>query len=559
MLVELLVENFAVVERQRVRFHPGLNVLTGETGSGKSLVVDALGLLLGGRASAEMIRSGAPRAFVSGIFELPAAPALRRLLEEAGVEAEDGELIIEREIQAGGKSRAFAGQRPVTAAFLKDLAPWLGDIHGQHDQQRLFDSASQRELLDDAAGHAGLLASVESLYSAWHAAARELEELNRTEQEKLRLVDLWTLQRREIEMLELQPDADAHLDHERRLLKNVARLTDAATAAYDALSAQEHSTSATLAAALKRLDELARIDEKMLPLVETLRPAQIAIEEASVELRRYLGNLESDPARLEEVESRLAAIEKLKRKYGSTIPEILAFLAGVVERIDGVQTAGERRERLAGEVRNLEDDYRREALALRASRQAAARKLEKRVEAELVSLAMSGSVFRLDLAAAPASSHGLDEVHFLVSTNKGEEPRPLEKVASGGELSRIALALKTCSLNRAVSTGQRTLVFDEVDAGVGGSAAETVGRRLKQIAGSNQVLCVTHLAQIAGFAGHHFAVTKRESQGRTLSEVREIAAEERTREIGRMLSGANLSQEALRHAEQLIADYARSK
>lgn len=559
MLVELVVENFAVVEKLRLPLHAGLNVLTGETGSGKSLVVDALGLLLGGRASTEAIRTGAPRAYVAGIFELPSDAGLRRYLTEAGIEPEDGELLLEREIMSNGKSRAFAGGRAVTAAFLKDLSPYLGDIHGQHDQQRLFENAAQRELLDEAAGDGELLLRVGESFRAWRETERALGELNRSEQEKLRMVDLWTMQRREIETLGLAPDEDAALENEKRVLRNVTRLQENAQAAYDALSEDESAAAATLRTGLKRLEELARIDETMLPLVETLRPAQIAVDEAAHELRHYLGKLEADPARLEEVESRLAAIEKLKRKYGNTIAEILAFLERVKGQIASVENAGERREALRQEANRLESEYRERALKLRASRQKAARKLEKQVESELASLAMARSVFRVLMEEAEPAESGVDAVTFLVSANVGEEPRPLDKVASGGELSRIALALKTCAAAQPRKEAARTLVFDEVDAGVGGAAAETVGRRLKQIAGANQVLCVTHLPQIAGFADHHYLVSKEESLGRTVSSVEELGAQDRVKEIGRMLSGQKLTEEALRHAKKLIAEYAKTK
>jgi DNA repair protein RecN (Recombination protein N) len=556
MLVELVVENLAVVERLRLRLHPGFNALTGETGSGKSLLVDALGLLLGGRASADMIRGGAARAFVSGIFEIPEDKQLRSLLDQAGIEAEDGELLIEREVSSSGKSRAFAASRPVTAAFLRELAPFLGDIHGQHDQQRLFDAASQRDLLDQAAAADAALSRTAEAWREWRAALAELEEIDRAEQDKLRLADLWTMQQREIESLSLAPGEDAQLENDRRVLKNVARLSENAAAALEALSESETSAASLLAHALKRVEELARIDSAAAPLVELLRPAQIAVQEAALELSHYSSRLEADPARLEQTESRLAAIERLKRKYGSTIEEILAFLAEVSAQLAAVESAGERREALSAHIASLETDYRKAADELSAMRQRAARKLEKQVEAELSALAMKGARFAIGIEPAPPAEHGLDAVQFLLSANLGEEPRPLDKVASGGELSRIALALKTCVTARAARI-PRTLVFDEVDAGIGGAAGEVVGRRLKQIASANQVLCVTHLAQIASFAGHHYLVTKRESAGRTVADVDALAAEARVREIGRMLSGQKLSEEALRHAAKLIEQSAK--
>jgi DNA repair protein RecN (Recombination protein N) len=552
MLVELVVENFAVVERLRLPLHAGLNALTGETGSGKSLIVDALSLLFGGRASSEMIRTGSDRAFLSGIFELPADQELRALLDSAGVAVEDNELLIEREVLASGKSRAYVASRPVTAAFLRDIAPFLGDIHGQHDQQKLFSPDAQRELLDEAAGNPAEIQQVAAAYQAWRAAQHELDELNRTEQEKLRLSDLWTMQRREIEALELTSGEDTALENEKRVLRNVGRLSEAATSAYDALSESEHAAATNLGLAIKKIEELARIDESMAPLLETLKPAQIAVTEAAFELRHYLGKLEADPRRLEDVETRLAAIDKLRRKYGTTIEEILAFHAEVVARLEAVESAGERRIALEATIAKLRETYTEHAKRLRFLRQKVAKTLQKHVETELSGLAMKGTAFKIDLSDAEPTVHGIDSVAFLVSANVGEEPRPLDKVASGGELSRIALALKTCIVPSANGAVPRTLVFDEVDTGVGGAAAETIGRRLKKISLSNQVLCVTHLAQIAGFANTHYVVSKRELKGRTVAEVVELKPEERVREIGRMLSGEHLSPEALRHAEKLI-------
>lgn len=556
MLTEIVVENFAVVEKLKLRFHAGLNALTGETGSGKSLIVDAFGLLLGGRASAEMIRSGSARACISGIFDLPGSAAVRTLLHDAGIGQEDDEILIEREILSGGKSRAYVNSRPVAAALLKELAPFLGDIHGQHEQQKLFSAEAQREMLDAAAGAGPALDAVGEFWLEWRANQRELEELDRTEQEKLRLSDLWKMQRQEIDSLGLTPGEDAQLENERRVLRNVSKLTEGVAGAYESLSESEANAVSLLGGALKRIEEIARIDGGLLPVAETLRTAQIAAREAAHELSHYLGALEADPARLEAVESRLAQIERLKRKYGNTIEEILAFLEEVNGRVAAVEHAGERREELKRRIAEAERAYRDAAARLTAVREKAARKLEEQVEAELASLAMKGAAFRIVLGPGPPSAHGQDEVSFLVSANLGEEPKPLEKVASGGELSRIALALKTAIAIQPFQGAPRTLVFDEVDAGVGGAAGESIGRRLKRIARSSQVLCVTHLAQIAGFADHHFVVEKRAGAGRTLTEVTELAPAGRVAEIARMLSGSELSAEALRHAEKLMASYA---
>jgi DNA repair protein RecN (Recombination protein N) len=542
-----MVENYAVIERIRVRLHPGLNVLTGETGSGKSIVVDALGLLFGGRASADMLRSGSDRARVSGIFEFPAAAA--SVLEAAGIEAEDNELLIEREILASGKSRAFVANRPATAALLRELARHLGDIHGQHEQQQLFSPDAQLGILDSFAANQSLLVEIGGIYRDWKNCAGELEEIDRSEQEKLRMLDLWSFQAKEIEAAHLKPAEDSDLENERRIQLNVAKLTESAGTAYSALYDDESSVFAQMRVATRRIEELCRIDESLQPVLETLKPAQIAVDEASSAIRDYLGKLESDPERLEEIETRLALIGKLKRKYGATVEEILAFLDEVAANIKATESASERRQALQKRQAELGGAYQSLAAKLTSRRTEAARKLEKRVMTELKSLAMERTIFQVQITKCNWTSAGEDSITFLISPNLGEEPRPLDKVASGGELSRIALALKTCVTGQ---TLPRTLVFDEVDAGIGGAAAEMVGRRLKQLAGANQVLCVTHLAQIAGFGDHHYSVEKRESRGRTVATIEELQGEGRTREIGRMLSGQHLTPEALKHAEQLI-------
>jgi DNA repair protein RecN (Recombination protein N) len=547
VLVELLVENYAVVEKLRVRFHDGLNVLTGETGSGKSLVVDALGLLFGGRASTDLLRSGTDRARVSGIFDAPAGAA--PLLTAAGIEIEDGELLIEREILAGGKSRAFIANRPVTAALLRELAPLLGDIHGQHEQQRLFSGDAQMEFLDGFSGTSALVTQIASTYREWCSCAAELDELARTEQEKLRLLDLWTFQRNEIEAARLKPGEDTGLDAERRVLQNVGKLMESATAAYTSLYDDEESAYARTRLAVKRLEELSRIDDSVTSLLESLRPAQIAIEEAARGLQDYLGRLEADPERLESVEERLATIDRLKRKYGATVDEILRFLEDATRQIDMVESTTERRAAVQARQQELRNQFEQAACVLTQKRKASAGALAGKVTTELKALAMERAVFEVLVETAPWSATGADAVTFRFSANAGEEPRPLEKVASGGELSRIALALKTC-----VTAGVkgRTLVFDEVDAGIGGTAAESVGRRLKSLSNRQQVLCVTHLAQIASFADHHYAVSKHEVRGRTVAQVEELEGDSRTREVGRMIAGQRLTPEALKHAEQLI-------
>lgn len=555
MLVELVVENYAVVERVRVRFHEGLNLLTGETGSGKSIVVDALGLIYGGRASADVVRSGSDRARVTGIFEAPARAEFKSWLAANGIEVEEGELIVEREILASGKSRAFVGSRPVALALLRELASHLGDIHGQHDQQELFSPDSQLDMLDAFAASAPAVTSLAAIFSEWRRVKNELDELDRGEQEKLRLADLWSFQKRELEESHMASGEDAKLEAERKVLMNAGKLEENANAAYDLLYEAEAAVIPQLRSARKKIDELCRIDPSLTTVLDSLKPAEIALEEAAHAIRHYVGGLESDPGRLEQIESRLAAIDKLKRKYGASIDEMLAFLGDVTAKLESVETAGERRTKLQAERDALAARYEKAAGALSKSRKKAASELEKAVQEELASLAMEGTVFRVEFNEGEWTSRGFDRIRFLLSANRGEEPRALEKVASGGELSRLALALKTCVVAKSSAKqagSSRTLVFDEVDTGVGGRTAEALGRRLKRLASHYQVLCVTHSPQIAGFADHHYVVAKREEQGRTVAAVEELSQEARTREIGRMISGQKMTPEALKHAEQLI-------
>jgi DNA repair protein RecN (Recombination protein N) len=550
VLHELVVEDYAVVDRLRVRFHAGLNLLTGETGSGKSIVVDALGLLLGGRASTDMIRSGRERARISGVFEIGATAG--KVLEQAGFDTADTELLLDREIQANGKSRVYVNNRVASVALLKELAPHLGDIHGQHDQQLLFDPATQLAMLDSFGQAGAQRGKVRELHTAWKRASTEIAELENADQEKLRMLDLWQFQRNEIEGAGLRSGEDLELEAERRVQHNAGRLLETAGAAFDALYESPESALSLVKGVARKLDDLAKIDEQMGAMRQGLEPALIAIQDVSYSLRDYLGRVEANPARLEEIETRLSALDKLKRKYGGSVDEILLFLDDAVRKIAEVETAGERLEGLHEELKRLASQYEQAAEDLTAARKAAALQLAARVEDELKPLAMERTVFRIQIDPAAWSESGADRVQFLVSPNAGEEPRLLERVASGGELSRIALGLKTCLVgSKASSATPRTLVFDEIDTGIGGRAAEGVARRLKALAAENQVLCVTHLAQIACFADHHYRVGKSERDGRTVAEIEELDAARSTEEIGRMLSGQTLTPEALRNAAEL--------
>jgi DNA repair protein RecN (Recombination protein N) len=552
MLVELIVENYAVVEQARIRFHAGLNILTGETGSGKSIVVDSFGLLLGGRASAEMVRSGQARARVSGIFAPAGNAELEALLGEAGVEMDAGELIVEREIGANGKSRALVGNRPVTTAFLRQLAPALGDIHGQNEQQLLFTAPAQRQLLDEYAGSLDLRAQVAAAFAEQRRLEEKLEALNKNEQERLRQLDLWIFQRKEIESVQPQAREDEELEAERKILQNMTRLQENSAAAYAMLYDSPESATTQLRKSLKRLDDLTSIDASLGETAAALKQAALQVDEVAYAVRDYLGKLEGDSGRLEDIESRLAALDRLKRKYGQTLADVLAFGADVAKRIEEVENVSENRAALEKQRDATVEKYVSLAGELTRKRGVAAAGLSQQVESELKSLMMDRTRFQIVVTTGPKTAAGTDEIAFLVSPNRGEDPKPLEKIASGGELSRIALALKTAAGNAARPGEVSTLVFDEVDAGVGGAAAAAVGKRLKTLSRNNQVICVTHLAQIAGFADHHFSVAKREKKGRVTTEVEELTGDDRAREIGRMLSGERITNEALKQAEQLI-------
>jgi DNA repair protein RecN (Recombination protein N) len=553
MLLELIVENYAVVEQARIRFQEGLNVLTGETGSGKSIVVDSLGLLLGARASTEMIRSGGARARVCGIFALEPRPAISALLSEAGIELDGDEgLIVEREITGNGKSRAFVANRPVTTAFLRQLAPALGDIHGQNEQQSLFTVQAQREILDEYARAGELRGQVAQAFSECREIGRQIDELSRDEQEKLRLLDLWTFQRKEIDGVQPRPGEDTELDAERKVLQNLTRLQEGAAGAFGALYESPESAFTQVRTALKRLEELARIDTSLAETADSLKQVAVLVDDTAYSLRDYLGRLEGDPRRLEEVETRLAALERLKRKYGRTLADVIAFRDDIARRANEVENASEHKSALEKRYAEAEQRYERLAGELSRVRAAAAMKLSKHVETELKALAMRGTQFRVSVSQGDRTATGLDEITFLLSPNRGEELKPLDKIASGGELSRTALALKTALGDADRRRGFPTLVFDEVDTGIGGAAAAAVGKRLKALSRSNQVICVTHLAQIAGFADHHYLVSKRERKGRVTTEIAQLQQDERAREIGRMLSGEHITAEALKHAEQLM-------
>ena len=564
MLVELRLENYAVIDNAAVEFASGLNLLTGETGAGKSILIDALALLLGEKASSEVIRTSTDRAVVSAVFgcEGTAGDAIEKVLEHNGLdESDDGSLIVRREIAAGGKGRVFVNNQPATVAVLRQLAPHLATIHAQNESILSFDAPARLGLLDGFAG--SQLDQVTAAFEGWKGIRVRIDELQRDEQDRLRLVDLWMFQKREIEEARLQAGEDEHLETEKRVLANAEKIYNAAMQAFDLLYEGDGSTTASMRAAQKQIEELARYEPKFQEALSALETARISVEDVGATVRDYAGAIHASPEHLAEVEDRLAALDRLKRKYGPTLDDVIGFGADVARKLSEIENKDEILRDLRAGLAKAGAEYLRAARALSKARQDAARKLEKLVETEINDLVMK-STFRIQMTTSEEernwSAAGIDEVVYMIATNPGEPLRQLEHIASGGELSRVMLALKV-SVARAPSPAkagsfraiaQRTMVFDEIDTGIGGRAAEAVGKKLKALARANQVLCVTHLPQIATFADQHYVIEKKDRNGRTRTSIRAVVGEERTEEVARMLSGAKLTDTSRKHAEQMI-------
>ena len=573
------LENYAVIDNLVVEFGPGLNLLTGETGAGKSILVDALALLLGAKASSDVIRTGAERAVVSAVFEAEGAAEkpLSGILESNGLdESDDGSLILRREIASGGKGRVFVNNQPATVAVLRLLAPHLATIHAQNESLASSDGPARLALLDVFSG--SQLESVATPFAAWKEIRTRIAELETGEQDRLRLVDLWSFQKKEIDDGRLHSGEDGSLESEKRVLANAEKIYNAAMNAFDLLYEGNGSTTSSLRAAQKQVQELARYEPRFEEALAALETARISVEDVGATVRDYAGGIHASPEHLAQVEDRLALLDRLKRKYGPTLDDAISFGADVARKLSEVENKDEILRELRGQLAKASGEYLRAVRALSKKRAESVRRLEKLVEAEINDLAMK-SAFRVEMNSSEEegnwSASGIDQVVYMISTNPGEPLRQLEHIASGGELSRVMLALKasveagktplSAQKGREKSgpqdssrTGrercgtQRTLVFDEIDTGIGGRAAEAVGKKLKALSRANQVLCVTHLPQIATFGDRHFVIEKKESAGRSRTSIREVAGEERTEEVARMLSGAKLTDTSRKHAAQMI-------
>jgi len=564
VLRELRIRNLAVIESLTVPFGPGLNVLTGETGAGKSILIDALTLLLGERAQpGESIRAGAEGATIEGVFVLPRRSPVGQFLQEHGIPLEDGQLIVRRELVRGGRGRVFLNDANATLALLERLGEALVEVHGQHEHQSLLRPSRHLDLLDAFAGLGVLREKLRQRHEEWRAATSELETLRTGARDKTARSAQCREELADIEAARLQAGEEEVLREERRRLQNAERLAEGATLAYRELYDDPGSAVGRAGRAAAALRDLARIDPAVEPTVQALDTAMVHLDETARAVRGYRDAIVFDPPRLEQIERRLDEIGRVKRKYGETVEGILALRQRLAAELDGLGQGDADETKMAERVERLRSEVVTRALDISERREQTAERLEQAALGELTALDLEGAMFRIrltrdaagegELGAGPENwrvgPRGVDQAEFLLAANAGEEPRPLARVASGGELSRTMLALKVVL---AAADAVPVLVFDEVDAGIGGKTADAVGRKLRQVARSRQVLCVTHLPQIAAYADQHFRVEKREAEGRAATSVATLARNDRVREVARMLGGESVTDTSLQHALELI-------
>ena len=550
MLQFLNISNIALIDDMQVEFDGGLNLLTGETGSGKSIIVDALGVLIGGRFSSELLKSGTERGAIEGLFSVTPNPEFESLLENAGL-SPASDLIIRREISATGRNKIFVNNQLVTHSLLRDLRPFLVDIHGQGDQQTLFNPETHLEILDAFAGNDSLRQEVAEAFRKWTAVRRELDSLRRDESEKFQLVDTLKFQINELERAQLSLGEDERLEEERRRLANVEKLTTLCQSSYGRIYEDDGAALTRVRQSLKEIEELSEYESSFRDYLEGMESARALLEDLSFSLRDFADRLEFSPARLAEIEDRLAEISRLKRKYGGTIATALDHLARSEDRLREVETSDEREQELNAELVSAREHYLDRARKLHKERVRAAKKFEQAVEKGIAEVALDNARFQVQVSdrADSAGDKGIDHTEFYFSANLGEEVKPLARVASGGEASRLMLVLKTVANG---SQFPRTIVFDEIDTGIGGRVSEAVGIKLKKLSQTNQVLCVTHQPQIARFADSHLVVQKEALKGRTQVSVGKLDRGGRIEELARMLTGAEITESARRHAKELL-------
>jgi DNA repair protein RecN (Recombination protein N) len=545
MLRFLSIRNLAVIDELEVEFEPGLNVLTGETGAGKSVVIEAVALLAGGRASADLVRTGEETASVQAIFE-----------------TFDGrEILVRREISTQGRSRAFVDGALATTVSLKEICEGLVDLHGQHDQQALLDPGSHLGVLDVYANLASHARPVEETFAQWRALATERQRLQTDERQKAARLELAGFQLAEIEKAALgAPTEDEALANERQLLANADKLARLCAEAYDSLYDSEHAALTGLGVTWKKVSELATIDARFRFHLEARDAIKSQLEDLAFFLRSYAGGIDASPHRLQAVEDRLALLERLKKKHGPTLADVIARREQLRRDIDDLEQVSTRAAQLDEELGRARSAFLDAAEQLSDTRRDAAVRFARALERSLAELSMAKTRceirFSGPLPETQWTGRGFDQAELYISPNPGEDMRPLARVASGGELSRVMLALKTLASTDAVG---KTLIFDEVDAGIGGAVADVVGKRLRQLGAKYQVLCITHLPQIAAYGGTHYSITKHVQSGRTLTAITPVAGEAREQELARMIAGAEPTAAVRTSAREMLATRGESE
>jgi len=558
MLRTLRIKDFAIIDFLEINFEPGLGVLSGETGAGKSIIIDALGLVLGGRAYTEYVRTGSKEARIEALFDLSDRPDILKNLRDAGIEA-DGEVVVSRTVALKGPNRADINGKMVPVGKLSEVTSGLVDIYGQHEHHSLLKPESHLRMLDN---YAGLGELYERYRAAWRSVKdleKRIEEAGRKEAERATRLDYLKFVVNEIDSANIQPDELELLRAERDVLRNARKLLEAAGQAHDVLYGAEDSVVGRISLVMQSLAEAARLAPRLSEIAEAVETARYSLEDAAISARDYASGIEENPQRLEEVEERLEFLGRLCKKYGGSPEAALEFRDKCAREISGLEEGEQSMEKLKQRLAGEKERARAIAEKLSEGRKKAARKMEKQVEKELGELKMKGAVFRVNFTPAGEKEglgpEGAETAEFFISPNPGEQPKPLVRIASGGELSRIMLALKSIL---AEAADVPTLVFDEVDSGIGGAVAQVVGRKLRSLANNSQVLCVTHLAQIAAFAQSHYWVAKQQRDGRAVTCVRKLEGGENVEELARMLGGAEVT-EATRNLAREMVKSARSR
>jgi len=565
VLVELGINNFVLIERQDIAFSPGLNILTGETGAGKSILIGALELLLGARASLDFIRTGAEKAEIRALFEVKDLPNLKEKLRELGIEDEEDNLLLSREISRSGNNRVRINGQIATLGLIKQISPFLIDIHGQHEHQSLFSEDSQREFLDHFGGREfkAVKIEVEEGYKKLQKAREELKRLRRSERERQQRLELLEFQIKELEDANLEPGEEEQLNQEHRILTNVELLYTKCQEIFSSLSGEEVETGINdqLGYLHRELKELKEIDAQLENAKELLSSSYYQLQELAREIRSYADGIVFDEARLREVENRIGGINDLKRKYGPSFAEVIEFLEKAKEEYKTLKGSQEKTEELEKKIESGETEYLELAQQLSQKRKEAAKKMAELLVNELKGLAMPQTRFRVNFKRIPDnngigpeggkiafSEHGIDQIDFMLSPNPGEDLKPLTKIASGGEISRLMLALKALTADQEQVP---TMIFDEIDSGIGGKTAQKVAEKLDQISARRQVITITHLPHIASMADKHLFIDKEIKDGVTRTRVLELQSKDRTQELARMLEGEQ-SETAISHAREML-------